>query len=316
MNPAFLSLLALAAASTLFWTGNATPATLEPDPPFECTACEAWNRPLTPFRVFGNTWYVGTSGLSALLVEAGMEDGRPALVLLDGALTQSAALIDTNIRVLGFDPADIRVILNSHAHFDHAGGIAALQRLSGARVIVSEAASETFRTGQVPGHDPQAGYAPDNGFPPVSNVETLPDGGRFTVGNTTFTLHWTPGHTPGSTSWSWETCERERCLEVLYADSLGPVASPGFRFSDPQEAFGGASTAQMMGGSIGFLRRFDCGVLIFPHPLYFDLDAKLAARATGGENPFVDPAACAAAADRFEAALEKRIVEELAPDEP
>ncbi len=184
--------------------------------------------------------------------------------------------------------------------------------MTGARVIVSEPALETFQTGQVPDHDPQAGYAPDNGFPPVANLESLPDGGQFTVGNTTFTLHWTPGHTPGSTSWSWETCDRGDCATVLYADSLGPVSSPGFRFSDPVPAFDGKSTAEMMAGSIGFLRRFHCGVLMFPHPFYFDLDGKLAARsADASTNPFLSPGDCAAAADRFQEALDKRLDEEL-----
>lgn len=285
---------------------------LAPDPDFECSACEEWNRPQTPFRVFGNTWYVGPAGLSALLVEAGTdEEGRPALVLLDGGLTQSATLIDANIRVAGFDPANIRVILNSHAHFDHAGGIAALQRATGARVIVSEEAETAFRTGQVPSYDPQAGYAPENGFPPVDNVETLPDGGRFTVGNTTFTLHWTPGHTPGSTSWSWETCDRGKCATVLYADSLGPVSSTGFEFSRPLSVFNGRSTAELMAGSIGFLRRFDCGVLLFPHPLYFDMEGKLARRSGDSEtNPFLDPDSCGKAASRFQTALDKRLDQE------
>jgi metallo-beta-lactamase class B len=302
----------LAILATLAWT-PVTGFELVPDEPFECSSCAEWNRPQTPFRVFGNTWYVGPAGLTSLLVEAGTaDDGRPALVLLDGGLTQSAPLIETNIRVAGFDPAHIRVILNSHAHFDHAGGIAALQRATGARVIVSEAAESAFRTGQVPAHDPQAGYAPDNGFPPVANLETLPDGGNFTVGNTTFTLHWTPGHTPGSTSWSWETCDKGECATVLYADSLGPVSSPGFRFSDLIAAFDGKSTAEMMAGSIGFLRRFDCGVLMFSHPFYFNLEGKLAARSRDtSSNPFLAPDDCAAAADRFREALDKRLEEEL-----
>jgi metallo-beta-lactamase class B len=289
-------------------------ADLVADEAFECDACEGWNRPQTPFRVFGNTWYVGPAGLSALLVEAGTENSRPALVLLDGGLTQSAAVIDANVRRLGFDPADIRVILNSHAHFDHSGGIAALQRASGARVIVSEPARPAFETGQVPEHDPQAGYAPENGFPPVARVETLPDGGTFTVGDTTFTLHWTPGHTPGGTSWSWETCEGKTCATVLYADSMGPVSSPGFRFSEPLPQFGGRSTAELLERSIDFLRDFDCGVLLFPHPFLFGLEGKLAARSNDPPtNPFLAPEACAEAADRFQASLTKRLAEEQNP---
>jgi len=293
------------------FTTSAFAAPLEPDPPMECTACAAWNRPMAPFRLFGNAWYVGPAGLSSILVEAGTEDGRPALVLIDGGLTQSAALIDANLRVAGFDPADVRVILNSHAHFDHAGGIAALQRATGARVVVSEAAADTFRSGQVPAHDPQAGYAPHNGFPPVDNLETLPDGGTLTVGDTTFTLHWTPGHTPGGTSWSWETCDRGTCATVLYADSLSPVAAPGFRFSDPVPAFAGRTTADLLRGSVEFLRDFDCGVLLSPHPAFFDLETKRAARvANPGAQSFLAPGDCRVLAERYGTALDRRLAEE------
>ncbi len=105
------------------------PRELEPDAAFECSNCERWNMPQEPFRILGNTWFVGTAGLTALLIET--QDG---LILVDGALPQSAALIDSNIRKLGFDPLNIKAILLSHAHYDHAGGVNALQRLSGSAV--------------------------------------------------------------------------------------------------------------------------------------------------------------------------------------
>jgi metallo-beta-lactamase class B len=93
------------------------PRELQPDAPFECDQCDAWNEPQEPFRVHGNTWFVGTGGLSSILIES--DDG---LILIDGGLPQSAALIDANIRSLGFDPLSIKAILLSHPHFDHAGG--------------------------------------------------------------------------------------------------------------------------------------------------------------------------------------------------
>lgn len=102
------------------------------DAPMTCAACDEWNAPHEPFRVFGNTYYVGVAGLSAVLIAS--EDG---LILLDAGLPQSAPLIDASIRKLGLRTEDIRLIVNSHAHFDHAGGIAALQRASGARVAAS-----------------------------------------------------------------------------------------------------------------------------------------------------------------------------------
>ena len=115
------------------------PKELEPDAAFECSNCEDWNRPQEPFRLYGNTWYVGTAGLSSILIET-----KSGLILVDGALPQSAALIDTNIRGAGFDPLQISAILVSHAHFDHAGGVAALQRLTGATVYTSVEGSIYF----------------------------------------------------------------------------------------------------------------------------------------------------------------------------
>jgi metallo-beta-lactamase class B len=123
-------------------------------------------------------------------------------------------------------------------------------------------------------------------------------------------MHWTPGHTPGSSSWSWQSCEQDECATVLYADSLGTVSAPGFRFSDLVQAFNGRSTAEMMTGSIDFLRSFDCDVLVFPLPFYFQMQDKRAALNVTESNPFLSPDDCAAAADRFEAALKKRLVEE------
>lgn len=235
----------------------------------------------------------------------------PAHVLIDGALPQSAALIDANIRTLGFDTRDVRTILNSHAHFDHAGGINALQRYSGAEVLVSEPALEAFITGQVPAHDPQAGYAPENGFPPVDNVRSLPDGDQFVVGDTMFTLHLTPGHAPGGSSWSWPSCEAGRCVTVLYSDSPGTVSAPGFLFSAPQAALNGKPTAAQLQESINFLNTFDCEIMLAPHPFRFSMKEKLASRNHGmAENPFIVPEECAAWADRFQTALDSRLEEE------
>ncbi|HBD20852.1 MAG TPA: subclass B3 metallo-beta-lactamase, partial [Arenimonas sp.] len=98
-------------------------ATAADTAPIECGACAEWNQPQAPFRLHGDSWYVGTKGLSAVLVAT-----PKGLVLIDGALPQSAPLIAANVATLGFDIRDVRFLLNSHAHFDHAGGLAALQR--------------------------------------------------------------------------------------------------------------------------------------------------------------------------------------------
>ena len=144
------------------------PRELNPDAAVECSNCENWNQPQAPFRIVGNTWYVGTAGLSSILIE-----GEGGSILIDGGLTQSAALIDANIRSAGFDPLRIRAILVSHAHYDHAGGVAALQRLTGATVYTSQAGRVPLSEGKLSNDDPQYVEAFANSdfangdFPPV-----------------------------------------------------------------------------------------------------------------------------------------------------
>jgi metallo-beta-lactamase class B len=152
------------------------------------------------------------------------------LVLLDGGLPQSAPLVDANIRKLGFDTAAIRLICSSHAHFDHAGGIAALQRVSGAMVVASPEGARAIENGGPLRGDPQFAFGAVGQFPKVEHVRVVHDGEVLRVGDVALTAHFTPGHTAGSTTWSWRACERERCLDVVYADSLNPVSAPGFRF--------------------------------------------------------------------------------------
>ena len=151
---------------------------LQPDPPIECRSCDAWNEPQEPFRVFGNTYYVGTAGLSSILIDAGDE-----LILLDAALPQSAALIVDSIASLEFDPSAISVIGVSHAHFDHAGGVAALQRLTGARVLTSPAGVGALTSGDIPADDPQFALGKArSSFPPIQNVTGLDHNEILTVG--------------------------------------------------------------------------------------------------------------------------------------
>ena len=120
------------------------------DPPKQCDDCAGWNTPRAPFRVFGNTYYVGVQDLSAILITS--DAGH---ILVDGGLTQSAPLIDANVRALGFRTEDVKLIVNSHAHFDHAGGIAALQRASGARVAASAIGARALVSGMPSLDDPQ-----------------------------------------------------------------------------------------------------------------------------------------------------------------
>jgi len=270
------------------------PRELEPDAAFECSNCERWNTPQDPFRIYGNTWFVGTAGLTALLIET--DEG---LILVDGALPQSAILIEASIRKLGFDPLDIKAILLSHAHFDHAGGVNALQRLSGAAVHTSPAGAKVLQSGLLQEDDPQFLYGPDNtSFPASKKVTGIADGERVTVGGVSVKAVHTPGHTPGGASWTWESCALGNCYDIVYADSLTAVSAEGYRFSD------GPAANQMI-ESAGAISELDCDILLSPHPFFFGMKEKLEKRDEG--NPFVNNVACMIYAETALGWLEQRL---------
>lgn len=259
------------------------------DPPIECRSCAAWNEPQAPFRVFGNTYYVGTAGLSVILIDAG-----GGLILLDGALPQSVPLVTDNIAALGFSVADVRLIALSHAHYDHAGGIAALQRASGARVVTSRHAANTLARGDLLEDDPQYG-GDSTAFPAVPDAVIVEDGASLTVGDVTLVAVHTPGHTPGGVSWTWKSCAGTECRRVVYADSLGAVAGDGFRFGD--------GAAEDISASATAIARLDCDVLLSPHPFLFRMSEKL----EQGRNAFIGGDECAAYAQSALRVLERRL---------
>ncbi len=270
------------------------PRTLDPDPDYECERCAEWNEPFDPFRVHGNTWYVGTDGLSAILIDAG-----EGLILIDGGLPQSAKLIVANIRELGFDPLDIRAILVSHAHYDHAGGINALQRLTRANVYAGAAAAETLTSGRLQEGDPQYVANTDDGsFRPVGDVVAVGDGEFVSVGEVNVRAVHTPGHTIGGTTWTWQSCALGTCYDVVYADSLTAVSAPGF-------SFGASGAADRMIESAGKIADLDCDILLSPHPFFFGLYDKVERRDEG--NPFVNSLACTFYAEDALGWLEQRL---------
>jgi metallo-beta-lactamase class B len=213
----------------------------------------AWNAPQAPFRIYGNTWYVGPHGLSSILIDTGH-----GLALFDGDLPETAPQIEAHIRALGFRVRDVKWILNSHAHIDHAGGIAALQRTSGAQVLASAAGAHALELGGADPEDPLYGSVPD--YPPVEHVRVVQDDETLHLGNVAVTAHYTPGHTPGSTSWTWISCESTRCLHMVYADSLSAVSARKFRFSAHPRYLAGFRR------SIATVAALPCDVLLTPHP--------------------------------------------------
>ena len=272
-------------------------------PVIENEMTREWNRPQTPQRVYGDTYYVGVAGLSSVLLKTDR-----GLILIDGDLVQSVPLIEAHIRSLGLRVEDIKYILNSHAHPDHAGGIAALQRDSGAHVLVSPSSAIALRQGFAVADDPQFGYVKTGKFPKVRVDREIHDGEKVTLGNTTLTSHFTPGHTPGGTTWTWDSCEHDKCLHVVFADSLTPVSAPGFHFT--ADATHGDLTASFR-KSIQTVAALPCDILITPHPDQSRLQEELKmAENHPSNNPFIDTGACERYANSAQTALDARIAQE------
>jgi len=275
-------------------------APFKSDPPKICGDCPGWNAPADPFRVFGNTYYVGTQGLSSVLITS--ESGH---ILLDGALPQSAEQIDAHIRKLHFDLKDVKLIVNSHGHYDHAGGIHALQVASGARVAASRSGADALKRGENTVDDPQYGFGHDsNEFPRVGRVHVVEDGEVLRVGPLAITARLTPGHTPGSTTWTWKSCEGTRCLDVVYADSLNAISAPGFKYTaDP-------ARVAAFRKSIATVEALPCDIMISVHPGFSRLFERLARRTNGDADAFVDPRACRDFAQSMRDVLDRRLAQE------
>jgi len=266
-----------------------------------CSQCAEWNRPQKPFRIFGNTYYVGPHGLSSVLVTS--SSGH---VLIDGDLPESAAAIASNVRALGFRLEDVKLIVNSHVHFDHAGGIAKLQRLSGALVVASPWSAAVLRHGGVGKSDPQ--YGAVRPIAAVKNVQELHDGQSFRVGGEiVISAHLTPGHTPGGTSWAWQSCEDRVCRQIVFADSLSPVSAKGFRFTQSRTYPNALDDFEK---SFSFLEATPCDILITTHPENSGLWDHLQAREQGASDALIDSGACRQLAQQGRESLRERIAGE------
>ena len=250
MRLVLIATLALAAAAVL------VPKSVFAAEVKACGADPKWTEPTAPLHIYADTWYVGTCGLSAILVVS-----KEGSVLIDGGIEENAPLIEANIRALGFRVEDVRYILNSHEHSDHAGGIARLQKDSHAVVAARAPAAAALERGHGDRSDPQ--YLSGKPFPAVANVRRIGDGDKIKIGTTELTAHATPGHTPGSTTWTWRSCEKQRCLDMVYADSLTAMSDDVFRYAD-ETAHPGVLDAFRR--SIANVAALPCDILLTPHP--------------------------------------------------
>lgn len=297
LRPTYASVLIAAAALSSCARAQVPQAPPTPG----CEACVEWNQPREPFRIYGNSYWVGTEGLGAILITS--EEGH---VLIDGGLAESARPIADNIRELGFDLGDVRLILNTHAHYDHAGGIAALQQATGATVAASPWSAQVLEAGRSGEGDPQFGVL--HPIDPVANVRVISNGERLRVGPLSLTAHFTPGHTPGGTTWSWESCEQGRCLELVYADSQTPVSADSFFFTRSTTY---PNAIEDFERSFAVLENLRCDILLTPHPGASGLWERLqqGRDAPGG---LIDADACDRYAAGAREALARRVAREQA----
>jgi metallo-beta-lactamase class B len=233
-----------------------------------------WNAPTEPFRVIGNVHYVGTAGLAAYLIT-----GPSGHVLIDTVMPEATAQIRTNIEKLGFRVADIKLLLNTHAHLDHTGGFAELKQETGAELVTGEKDKPLMEGGYYPGAQSETAL----NFPAVRVDRTVRDGDVLTLGPIRITAHATPGHSPGCTTWTMNVEEAGRehgviffCSATVALNRLVPNPTyPGI-VEDYQRTF---ATAPGIPGD----------VLLAPHPEMFGMPTKRARLADGAPSPFVVP---------------------------
>jgi metallo-beta-lactamase class B len=256
-----------------------------------------WNQPVDPFRIAGNLYYVGAREVASYLVAT--PQGH---VLIDSGFEETVPQVLANLETLGFRPADVKLLLATHAHSDHVGGMATLRERTGASIALSAGDGELTRRGGK--GDPNFGdrfayraFTPDR---------TLHDGEVVTLGGSALTANLTPGHTPGCTTWSLTVEERGRPLRVVI---LCSVTAPGYRLVG-NAAY--PNIAEDYRATFARLAAMEADVFLAAHGSFFGLLDKRAALARNPpENPFVDPAALPAHIVRLREAFERRLAEQL-----
>ena len=248
-----------------------------------------WRQPVTPVRVADHTWQIGTAGITALLVRT--TDGA---LLIDGGLPQASDMLLANLRALGIAPRDLKVILASHAHGDHAGALAAVKRATGAEVFNDAETAVLMASGG--SSDIQ--FGDDFLYPPVQTDRILHDGEVVALGDRRLTAHFIPGHTPGSLAWTWDDTRDGRIVHIAYVDSL---AAPGYTLIDNPRY---PHIIDDYHRSFAIVRALPCDVLLTPHADASGWDFANAA------NPHPEPMTCQAYADSAEARLLKQLAAE------
>src|SRR5580693_213865 len=238
-----------------------------------------WTTPHKPFRVIGNVYYVGSKDLASYLITTSQGD-----ILINSSLTSSVPLIRKNVEALGFHFSDVKILLISHAHWDHAAGSAEIKRLTGAKYMVMDADVPVVESGGKT--DFQYGNSPESQFPPTKVDRVLHDGDEVKLGGVVLVAHKTPGHTKGCTTWTMKARDGVdgKTYDVVIVGS--PNVNPGYKLVN-NAAY--PEIAQDYERAFRVWKALPCDVFLGAHGGYYGMAEKFARLKDGAANPFVDP---------------------------
>jgi metallo-beta-lactamase class B len=234
-------------------------------------------QPFPPFKVAGNLYYVGSHGVASYLITT--PQGH---ILINSDYERSVPLLQDSVAKLGFKFTDIKILLISHAHFDHDAGSAAVIKMTGAKYMVMDGDVRVVESGGKA--DFAYGRTPEDLYPPAKVDRVLHDGDTVTLGGSTLVAHLTPGHTKGCTTWTMSVEDGGKRYNVVIVGS--PNVNPGYKL------VGNAAYPQIADDyARGFrvLKSLQCDIFLGAHGSYFDLDGKYPRMKTSGAAAFVDP---------------------------
>jgi metallo-beta-lactamase class B len=234
----------------------------------------SWNKPVPPFRIAGNLYYVGAIEIASYLITT--PQGH---FLIDGGFVETAPQIEHNIEQLGFKLTDVKILLNSHAHFDHAGGLAELKKLTGAKFLASEGDAQLL----CDGGRGDFRFGDKLVFPPINPDEIIHDRQAVRLGDQVLIAHLTPGHTKGTTTWTMQIQDGTKTYDVVL---VGSQSSLDYKFVG-QESYPGI-TADFE-RSFATLNRLPCDIFLGSHGSFFHFVEKNERLLRGDPAAFVDP---------------------------
>jgi metallo-beta-lactamase class B len=236
-----------------------------------------WTEPFPPYRVIGNLYYVGSRGLASYLITT--PEGH---ILINSSLESSVPLIRDSVEKLGFRFSDIKVLLISHAHWDHCAGSALLKEMTGAKYFVMEGDVPVVESGGKA--DFQYGDSPDKQYKPAKLDRILHDGDQVRLGDAVLVAHLTPGHTKGTTTWTARVSDGSKVYDVVIVGS--PNVNARYKLVGNTKY---PQIAQDYERGFAVLKSLPCDIFLGAHGNYYEMEAKFARMRGDAANPFIDP---------------------------